>query len=149
MAYSGESTIEYDYSYFDFHPRGYWNINDSWGAAWRFQGEYASGEVPFYALPDITLRGLPAMRYQGNTTVVTEAQVDWKLNHRWTILAFTGVGTTADEIGNLGDNDSYWAGGVGFRYLTARVLGLQTGIDIAVGPEQAAIYIQMGSAWNY
>lgn len=149
LRHAGMSSAQYNYSYYDFHPRSYWNLNKTWGVGWRFQGEYASGQVPYWALPDITLRGIPALRYQGNATVVTEAQVDWKLNHRWTIVAFTGVGTTADEINNLSNNDNYWAGGLGFRYLIARVLGLQTGIDVAIGPEQAAIYITMGNAWNY
>jgi hypothetical protein len=147
--HSSESAIESDYTYVDFHPRGYWELNDTWGAAWRFQGEFTSGTAPFYALPDITLRGIPAMRYQGKTALVTEAQVDWKVNHRWTLLAFSGVGTTASSISSANDEPNHWAGGFGFRYLTARLLGLRAGLDIAVGPEQAAVYIQVGNAWNY
>jgi hypothetical protein len=41
----------------------------------------------------------------------------------------------------------YLAGGGGFRYLLARKLGLQTGIDVARGPEETAFYIQVGSSW--
>jgi hypothetical protein len=40
------------------------------------------------------------------------------------------------------------AKGVGFRYLIARQLGLWVGIDFAMGPEEDAWYIQVGSAWR-
>jgi hypothetical protein len=40
------------------------------------------------------------------------------------------------------------AGGVGFRYRIARQLGLDVGIDVARGPEDAIYYIQFGHAWG-
>ena len=40
------------------------------------------------------------------------------------------------------------AGGVGFRYLVARKLGLYAGFDIARGPEEGAFYLTAGSAWG-
>jgi len=33
--------------------------------------------------------------------------------------------------------------GVGFHYLTARKLGLYTGVDIAMGSEEAVIHFQV------
>lgn len=38
-------------------------------------------------------------------------------------------------------------GGGGFRYLLARQLGLQMGMDVGRGPEGWAFYIIFGSAW--
>jgi hypothetical protein len=38
-------------------------------------------------------------------------------------------------------------GGAGFRYLIARRLGLQAGVDVAFGPDDPAIYLQIGHAW--
>jgi len=40
------------------------------------------------------------------------------------------------------------AGGLGFRYRLARLLGLQAGIDVARGPEDTSFYITVGSAWS-
>jgi hypothetical protein len=34
------------------------------------------------------------------------------------------------------------------RYLIARKLGLYAGIDVARGPEDTVVYVQVGSAWN-
>lgn len=34
------------------------------------------------------------------------------------------------------------------RYLIARKLGLYAGLDVARGPEDTVVYLQIGSAWN-
>jgi len=39
------------------------------------------------------------------------------------------------------------AGGVGFRYLIARLLVLQMGFDVARGPEKRAGYVVLRSSW--
>ncbi len=49
------------------------------------------------------------------------------------------------EIWDGGDN--VWNAGGGFRYLVARQLGLQMGIDAGVSPDDWGIYIIFGSAW--
>jgi hypothetical protein len=36
----------------------------------------------------------------------------------------------------------------GFRYLIARRLGLYVGMDYARGPDDDAIYLQVGGAWR-
>jgi hypothetical protein len=38
-------------------------------------------------------------------------------------------------------------GGTGFRYEIARAYGLYAGLDFAAGPENTAVYLQIGSAW--
>jgi hypothetical protein len=66
---------------------------------------------------------------------------------RWWLVAFAGEGwTDAGSIRALEDQ-SVHAGGFGFRYLIARILGIQAGIDVARGPEKTAIYFVFGSSW--
>jgi hypothetical protein len=44
---------------------------------------------------------------------------------------------------------SVYSGGVGFRYLLARVLGLRAGLDVAGSSDgDHAVYLVMGSAWR-
>ena len=38
-------------------------------------------------------------------------------------------------------------GGVGFRYEIARRYGIHMGLDVAFGPDNYAVYVQVGSAW--
>lgn len=143
-----EVTSSRDYWMTDASGKFYWPLFSDIILGWRLRGGFGSGDVPFYALPFIDLRGIPAMRYQGENVLVTELETRWNVNDRWSLVFFGGVGATADSIGDFSDSDEKWAGGAGFRYLVARLLGLYTGIDIARGPEDWAFYIQVGSAWH-
>lgn len=45
----------------------------------------------------------------------------------------------------FGSSDPKFSGGLGFRYLIARKMRLATGVDIAKGPEDWAIYFTVAS----
>mgnify|MGYP001824310968 FL=1 len=93
------------------------------------------------------MRGVKAMRYQGEKTLVGEIELDWTFSPRWTLVGFVGAGKAfADKSEN--DSDLIISRGIGIRYLIASKLGLQMGIDIARGPEETAFYIQTGTAWT-
>ena len=144
----GEITGSRDYRMTDANAKFYWPLFSNIVLGWRLRGGFGSGDIPFYALPFIDLRGIPAMRYQGENVLVTELETRWNVNDRWSLVFFGGVGATADSVGDFNDSEDRWAGGGGFRYLIARLLGLYTGIDIARGPEDWVFYIQTGSAWH-
>jgi len=93
-------------SYFEFlgsdtHSRrltlstiGYIPLMERWVSGLRFESMLASESTPFFMLPYVNLRGVPAM-----------------------------------------------------RYLVARKLGLQMGMDVGRGPEDWAFYIVFGTPW--
>jgi hypothetical protein len=113
----------------------------------RLEGETVDGNVPFFAYPYVNLRGIPALRYQGEDVVTAEVEYLWGITPRWTLALFGGVGKTS-AIGLFGnDGETVGAGGIGFRYRLARKLGLQAGVDVARGPEETSIYLTVGSAW--
>ena len=110
--------------------------------------DFSAGDVPFYALPAINLRGIPANRYQNSHVVVTELEARWDVTLRWSLVGFFGAGWSYSGAGTSDtDNGPFPAGGGGFRYLLARQAGMQVGIDVARGPEDTAFYIQVGGAW--
>ena len=125
----------------------FWGWGQKLDVGFRLDGRAASGDAPFFELPYIALRGIPIMRYQDEVAVMTELQLNYKLNPRWSVLGFGGLGETADEVGALGSGELKSTIGGGFRYTIARRLGLKAGIDIARGPEEWAFYIQVGNAW--
>ena len=143
-----------DFSYQKYKAQGlfYWDIHPKVVLGWRLDGRFARGETPFYALPFIDLRGIPAMRYQGDDVLVTEIDARWNFHNRWSLVGFTGVGKAEDAFSDLfggdGDNDLQHTVGGGVRYLIARRLGLQAGIDVAKGPEDTVFYLTVGSAWR-
>jgi hypothetical protein len=114
----------------------------------RLDYRASSGDTPFYALPFVELRGIPALRYQGERAAVAELEGRWNLDGRWSLIGFAGAGKASGRSGDLGSADTRWAGGIGFRYYLARALGLHAGVDVARGPEESAIYLILGSAWR-
>ncbi len=114
----------------------------------RLDWRGSSGNTPFYALPFIELRGIPALRYQGEQAAVAEVEARWNLDGRWSAVGFAGAGRAAGPEEGLGSAKTRWAGGVGIRYFLARAMGLHVGVDVARGPEEGAFYIVMGSAWR-
>ena len=143
-----------DFSYQKYKAMGlfYWDVHPDVVLGWRLDGRFARGETPFYALPFIDLRGIPAMRYQGDDVLVTEIDARWNFHNRWSLVGFTGVGKAEDAFSDLfggdSDNDLQHTVGGGVRYLIARRLGLQAGIDVAKGPEDTVFYLTVGSAWR-
>jgi len=115
----------------------------------RGDGFFSSGDVPFYMLPFVQIRGIPAMRYQGEHVLTTEMELRWDVTQRWSLIGFAGAGWTGrDDFSDLGSSDTYPAGGFGFRYLMARMFNLRTGVDIGFSEEDTAIYFTTGTAWG-
>lgn len=115
----------------------------------RLQADWLDGDgsEPIYSRPYVDLRGIPAMRYQGEYVALGEFELTWLVNMRWSVLGFGGLGRTGSSFSDLGSGPNYFSRGVGFRYLIARRYGMTMGIDIARGPEESAFYIRAGSAW--
>ncbi len=114
----------------------------------RLEGDFSTGEVPFYDAPFIDMRGIPAMRYQGENVFVGELEGRWDLTPRWSLVGFIGSGWTADSFSELNDESGKVAGGGGFRYLIARRYGMRVGLDVARGPEDTVVYLAVGGNWN-
>jgi hypothetical protein len=126
----------------------YWfPASTDWVVGLRADTSAVTGDPPFYEYPYIDLRGIPAMRYQGEQTIVGETEVRWDFTPRWSAIGFVGAGKAVSDRGN-GDDETVISKGIGFRYLIARRFGLRAGIDVAWGPEDTAFYIQVGNAWT-
>jgi hypothetical protein len=131
----------------------------------RVEGEAvqasASDDVPFYANPSINMRGIPAMRYQGEKMTMAEVQIRWEFINRWDLVIFGGGGKVfgkenliinqdlIQSTTSFQDADFHPAGGIGFRYELARKFGMWGGMDFATSEDHdLAFYITVGSAWG-
>ncbi len=122
-------------------------IKNRWTAGFRLESQLATGDSPFYMMPFVYLRGVPAMRYQGELTALVETEHEVMFTRRWSVVGFGGFGKAYKSLDELTDNSSVWNGGAGFRYLIARLFGFKMGLDIARGPEQWAVYVVVGTSW--
>ncbi len=113
----------------------------------REQVAASSEDTPFYLRPFVLMRGVPAMRYQGEEMAQLEIELRWQFWNRLSLVGFGGGGTVWTDFERIQNPRSVGAGGVGFRYELARKYGLHAGVDFAYGPDGSAFYIQWGSAW--
>jgi hypothetical protein len=157
-----ENFWRYGAKAFYFHP-----LFDNVTLGLRLEGEAVNAsdgdDVPYVTYPFINMRGIQAMRYQGEKMMLGEVQVRWEFIERWNMVFFGGTGKVfGDEYRfKLGegalkesisfqDAPSHAAGGVGFRYELARKFGLWAGLDFATNEENDfAFYITAGSAWGH
>lgn len=113
----------------------------------RHESNYSIGDVPFYARPIISLRGAPLMKYQNINTMVMETEVTWNMYKRWSLSGFTGIGNAFENFADFNKGKSVTTIGSGFRYLIARKLGTNMGMDFALSQDDYGIYIIFGTAW--
>jgi hypothetical protein len=140
-----------DHSFQAYRARvfAYFPLGDRIVLGARLDGRTARGDVPFYQLPYIDLRGIPAARYQDENTAVAETELRWNVTSRWSAIGFLGAGRAWGEHDDFGDASTRVAKGGGFRYLIARRLGLYIGADYGWGPDDDdAFYLQVGNGWR-
>lgn len=141
---------DYEYDTFDLEGLNYWALDEQWNLAIR--GQYKSlrtneNYLPPQAYPDIELRGVSRMRYQGEETLSFEGQVAYKWTSRWSTNVFGGLGYTGHENDKLLEQAPQYSYGVGFRYLIARRYGLNAGVDLGFSEDESALYFQVGTGF--
>ena len=122
-------------------------LNPDWYLGLRGEAAASFGDAPFYMRPFIYLRGVPVMRYQGEETAQIEAEVRWQFWKRFSLVGFAGGGVAWNDFERFDDSRSVTTGGGGFRYEIARKYGIHAGADVAFSKDNAAVYVQVGSAW--
>ena len=127
--------------------RIYKQVHERLVLAGRFDSSTSFGDVPFFALPTLQARGVPAARYQNEYAISSEVQARWRAYKRWSLIGFVGLGWIDGDIPGLEDNKFVPSGGGGFRYLIARVLDLHTGMDFAGSEDEFVFYFQVGTGF--
>ena len=135
------------FSTYRAHVFDYVPLAKDWTLGLRADARFARGDVPFYMLPYIDLRGIPAARFQDRDVAVLETEVRYDIDERWSLVGFVGAGKAWGRD-TFADATTPVSGGAGFRYLIARRLGLYVGMDYAKSSVGDAVYIQVGSAWR-
>ena len=138
---------DFNYNQTTWLNQAHFSLAEQWWLGVRLDADMVSGGAPFYAVPYIELKGIPALRYQGNKIITTEARLNWEFHPRWQVGAFAGAGRAAENVDDLSDAPSRVSRGVGFRYMGVKKLGMNMGLDFAKGPEDEVVYISFGTGW--
>ena len=104
----------------------------------------ANGDVPFYLLPTLRLRGFPAGLYKDNSMI--SGHVEWRQKPvpRWGYVLFFEAGNVADTIDNILQTETITAYGGGIRWQVTENKQLNLGLDIGFSEGDKAIYVNIG-----
>jgi len=137
------------YQILTLKSRSFNRLHERFNLNLRLDASLSFMDTPFYALPRISLRGVSATRYQGKYAGEGEIEGRWRVWERWSLVGFFGVGWAISDSRLVPKGeDVVPAGGAGFRYLIARQIGLNMGMDFAGSKDQFAFYFQVGTAWR-
>lgn len=113
----------------------------------RLDTAISGGDVPFFALPFVRLRGIAALRYQGESAGAVEVEGRYNFGNRWSAVAFGGVGFAEARFPFADTEDDIRAFGAGIRFRALKEQNVWLELDVAKGPEDYAFYIQVGHPW--
>ena len=136
-----------DFERFQQVVMGWYPITDAVTLGMRADYQRASDDAPFFLRPYIDLRGVQAMRYQGDEMASAEIEARWQFRSRWSAVGAAGAGTAHSTRPNFSATQDVASGAVGLRYELARKFGLHAGLDVGFSSETTAIYFQVGNAW--
>lgn len=136
---------DYDYDRLKFKAVTFHPLGERFNVGGRLQYEQVFGNPPFFAVPWVSLRGMPALRYQGDQVAAGEVEFRYRFAERWVGLAFGGLGWR--EQRSQDPEEDIYNMGVGGRFLFRPEQNVWIGIDVARGPEDTYWYIQVGQAW--
>jgi hypothetical protein len=126
---------------------GWLPLGDKVTLGLRGDYQWSSDGTPFFLRPYIKLRGVEAMRYQGDDMASAEIEARWQVRGRWSLLGAAGYGSARTDRELYSASRDVVSGAIGFRYELARKFGMHAGLDVGFSEDTTAVYIQVGNAW--
>ncbi|MCC7040272.1 MAG: BamA/TamA family outer membrane protein [Burkholderiales bacterium] len=136
-----------DFERFDQTLLGWRPLGDNVFLGARGKYAWSSSTTPFFLRPFVMLRGVPAMRFQGDEAGSLEIEARWQFHGRWSVVAFGGAGQTWTRDDRVSSAQGVGSGGAGVRYELARRFGMHVGVDVAASRGTTAVYLIVGNAW--
>lgn len=144
-----DDAIGSDFNYWSgrLKAHSFHQLHEKFVLGLRLDVSSVDGRPPFFAVPYVSLRGIPALRYQARTAGAFEVEGRYRFSKRWAGIAFGGVGFTRNDEVPLETVQNIKSYGAGVRFQALTEQDVWVGLDIAKGPEDYAWYIQIGQGW--
>jgi len=126
---------------------GWVPLADQWTLGVRADYQSVSEGTPFFLRPYIKLRGVEAMRYQGDDMASLEVEARWQMRDRWSLVGAAGYGSAKTDRTVYSATRDIVSGAIGFRYKLASKFGMHAGLDVGYSEDTTAVYLQVGNAW--
>jgi hypothetical protein len=144
-----DEAIGGDYNYWSgtLKALSFHSFTEKFTLGLRLDVSAVDGRVPFFAVPFVKLRGVPALRYQNKIAGAAELEARYLVRPKWEVSAFGGLGYTSDDFPIYENPESIYNFGFGARFNIFEAHNVWVGVDIARGPEDWNYYIQVGHPW--
>lgn len=138
-----------DFDYTNSRLKLLWfnELHEKFHLGFRVDVSKNSGDAPFFMLPYVELRGIPALRYQGDTAGAVEVEARYDISPRWATVAFLGAGFANWDDSAVEETEDIYSKGLGLRYQLFTEQNVWVGLDIARAKEESNWYIQIGHPW--
>jgi len=138
---------DYDYWSAKLKALSFHSLTEKLTLGLRLEVSGVDGRAPFYAIPFVSLRGVPALRYQNKVAGAAEVEGRYRIKPRWEVSVFGGLGFTSDDYPIFDNPDSIYNFGFGARWNIFEAHNVWVGLDMARGPEDWNWYVQVGHPW--
>jgi len=135
---------DFNFSNLNISLNHYQSFSTKSVVAFRIKVSDTNGNVPFYLLPTLRLRGFPAGRYKNNSLISGHTEWRYKPVQRWGYILFFEAGSVADTFSTLPDNELITAYGAGIRWQVTQDKRLNLGLDIGFSKGESAVYVNIG-----
>ncbi len=135
------------YEIYDVRARRYQPLSENITLALDAKGRFTNGDVPFFDLSRVELRGFSATRYMDNLALQAQAELRWRVHPRFGLTVFGGVGAVAENLSSFESSTAAWAGGLGLRVTVARKRRANLRLDYAFSEDGNSIHLFVGEAF--
>ncbi len=127
--------------------RSYHEMTDALVLAWELQGCQRAGSTPLWDACTIKLRGFSVTDYLGKTTASGQLEARWRLNKRWGLVGFAGVGQYGSSFSGFNEHEAIQSYGAGVRFMVLAAKRINLRIDYARSKDSDAIHVAVGEVF--
>ena len=135
---------DYEYDMLKAFYNHYLPLRPETTLAMRAFLQSSNGNAPFFALPNLNMRGFSRDRYRDDHSLSLHAELRHKFRPRWGAVAFLEAGWVGGELNGLLDGDVVTSEGVGLRWQATEDKALNLGLDLAFSDGDSTVYIRVG-----
>lgn len=132
------------YNKFTTFMNHYQPIIDKTVLALRCNFQASGGDIPFFDLPYLDIRGVSRTRYMDQFTLSVHAEGRYKFRSRWGVVAFVEAGWFSEDLGSLVSGRTIVSYGGGLRWQVTKEKKLNLGLDYAISTDDQAFLIRIG-----
>lgn len=118
--------------------------------ATRVKASISAGDVPFQGQSVVgqdDIRGYSAGKYRNNQVYAIQAEYRWRFYKKFGMVAFLGVATAVENVGDVFSGEMLPGIGLGLRYMMIPKERINVGMDVALGKDDWGLYFRIGEAF--